>query len=195
MKLTNNQSIPLPIDIVWQGLNDPQVLQQCIPGCDEVVQVDNAHYTLKMVATVGPVRVRFVGALETRDVLPPHSYSLLFDGKGGAAGFASGKANVKLIRRAPALTDLHYEVEAQIGGKLAQIGARLVDSVAAKTAEAFFATFTTTMSSRLESPSEHAVTVESPAKPPGAPPNKRRGWSLLAAGLVVALAALYLFLR
>ena len=126
---------------VWSLLNDPEVLRQCIPGCESLVATGEHSYDVAMTAAVGPVRARFKGKLSLADIEPQAGYRLLFEGQSGQAGFARGEARVELQELAPAQTRLTYRATSQIGGKLAQVGARLIDGVVKKMAEQFFASF------------------------------------------------------
>lgn len=144
MEMTGSQSIALPQQRVWEALNDPEVLKACIPGCDSVEKLSDTEYKLAMTAAVGPVKARFNGKLLLSDVNPPHSYTLAFEGSGGAAGFGKGSSQVKLSPEG-AGTRLDYTAKATVGGKLAQVGSRLIDGVARKMAEDFFARFNETV--------------------------------------------------
>lgn len=127
-------------DTVWRALNDPQVLQRCLAGCD-AFEADGEHrYRVAMAASVGPVRARFTGRLDLRDVSPPNSYALSFEGSGGVAGFGKGSATVTLSD-VPNGTRLNYTAQAQVGGRLAQVGARLIDGVTRRMADDFFSRF------------------------------------------------------
>lgn len=142
MDMTGEHTIPAPRETVWDALNDPEVLKQSIPGCEEIVPTSDHGFTATVAAKVGPVKARFNGAVELKDLNPPESYTISGEGKGGAAGFAKGGAKVRLAEvDGGAATVLTYEVNASVGGKLAQIGARLIDSTAKKYANDFFATF------------------------------------------------------
>lgn len=141
MEITGEQVIPLPQQQVWDALNDPLVLRQCIPGCERVDSDAEGRFTIAMVAAVGPVKARFSGRLAIRDADPPRSYALSFEGSGGVAGFGKGTAQVHLTADADAVTVLTYRAEATVGGKIAQVGARLVDGVARKLADGFFERF------------------------------------------------------
>jgi carbon monoxide dehydrogenase subunit G len=125
---------------VWRALNDPQVLQRCLAGCDTFEADGENRYRVAMAATVGPVRARFAGKLELRDVQPPTSYALSFEGSGGVAGFGKGTAAVTLDDVAEG-TRLRYTAQAQVGGRLAQVGARLIDGVTRRMADDFFSRF------------------------------------------------------
>jgi carbon monoxide dehydrogenase subunit G len=140
MEMSSSQLVPAPQDKVWEALNDPELLKTCITGCESIETIGENVYKIVMVAKVGPVRARFSGKMQLADLNPPDSYSLLFEGEGGMAGFAKGKADVKLTSEGTG-TLLTYAAKAQIGGKLAQIGSRLVDGAAKKTADDFFAAF------------------------------------------------------
>jgi carbon monoxide dehydrogenase subunit G len=126
----------------WEALNDPEVLKACIPGCDRVEATGDNQYAIGMAVKIGPVSARFAGKILLADVLPPTSYTLNFEGQGGAAGFGKGNAKVNL---SPAVEgsgcELSYTAQAQVGGKIAQVGQRLVDGVAKSMAEDFFRRF------------------------------------------------------
>jgi len=140
MEMKGEQLIPVPQAEVWRGLNDPEILKACIPGCESIERVTDTEYKVALTIAVGPVKAKFAGKLMLSDLNPPTSYSLAFEGSGGAAGFAKGNANVSLSTEGSA-TKLAYTTKANVGGKLAQIGSRLIDGVAMKTADQFFAKF------------------------------------------------------
>jgi carbon monoxide dehydrogenase subunit G len=119
---------------VWAALNNPEILKQCIPGCQSLDMTSPTEMTATVVFRVGPVKATFGGKVTLSDLDPPNSYRISGEGSGGVAGFAKGGALVRLESESPELTVLHYEVDAQIGGKLAQLGARLIDSTARKLA-------------------------------------------------------------
>jgi carbon monoxide dehydrogenase subunit G len=145
MEMTGEQLIPLPQETTWNALNDTAVLKDCIPGCDSIEQVSPTEYQLTMTVKVGPVSAKFKGRMTLSEVAPPHGYTLTFEGQGGVAGFAKGEARVELTPVTGG-TRLGYSAKAMIGGKLAQVGARLVDGVAKKMAEQFFTAFNTRVS-------------------------------------------------
>ena len=158
MELTGQQKLALPRDHIWAALNDPGILQRCVPGCDVFLSDGPDRYKVGMTAAVGPVKARFQGKLTLSDIVPPASYALGFEGSGGAAGFGKGHARVTLTEEEGGATKLAYVVTAQVGGKLAQVGERLIDGVARKMADEFFARFAA------------AVTAGEPATaPPGEP--------------------------
>jgi carbon monoxide dehydrogenase subunit G len=141
MQMNDSQRIPAPKEKVWAALNDPQVLKQCIPGCQNLEMSSPTEMTATVVFRVGPVKATFGGNVMLSDLDPPNSYRISGAGSGGVAGFAKGGATVRLESESPEVTILHYDVEAQIGGKLAQLGQRLIDSTAKKLAGEFFAAF------------------------------------------------------
>jgi carbon monoxide dehydrogenase subunit G len=140
MEMTGEQLIPVPQSEVWRGLNDPEVLKACIAGCETIEKVSDNEYRVALVAAVGPVKAKFNGKLVLSDLNPPNSYSLSFEGSGGAAGFGKGGAQVSL-KPEGAGTRLTYTAKASVGGKLAQVGSRLIDGVARKMADDFFTAF------------------------------------------------------
>ena len=131
MEMTSTRTVPAPVDKVWAALNDPGMLKECIPGC-EVIEPDGENaYRIALAAKVGPVAAKFAGRMQLADIDPPRGYTLSFDGQGGAAGFARGEAKVTLApAENGAATALSYTVKAQVGGKIAQLGSRLVDGAA-----------------------------------------------------------------
>ena len=141
MEMTGEQLIAAPQKVVWDALNDPEMLKTCVPGCESIDRTGENEFQVLMVARVGPVSAKFKGKLTLSDIQPPNSYSLAFEGQGGPAGFAKGGANVRLESVTGDKTRLAYDVKASVGGKLAQIGSRLVDAAAKKVADDFFRTF------------------------------------------------------
>lgn len=142
MDLTGEYRIPAPRDLVWAALNDPEVLKTCIPGCQELSKTSDTELVAKVVAKIGPVKATFGGKVTLSDLDPPNGYTITGEGQGGAAGFAKGGAKVRLEPAdGGAATVLHYSADAQIGGKLAQIGSRLVEGTAKKLADEFFSAF------------------------------------------------------
>jgi carbon monoxide dehydrogenase subunit G len=141
MQMNDSQRIPAAKEKVWAALNDPQVLKQCIPGCQSLEMSSPTDMTATVVFRVGPVKATFGGKVTLSDLDPPNSYRISGEGSGGIAGFAKGGASVRLEAESAEVTILHYEVDAQIGGKLAQLGGRLIDSTSKKLAGEFFAAF------------------------------------------------------
>lgn len=144
MEMTGEYRIPASREEVWRALNDPEVLRECIPGCEELEKVSDTEFTAKVKMKVGPVSARFTGAVTLEDLNPPQSYSIVGEGKGGAAGFAKGGAKVELEEDGDD-TILRYEADAKVGGKLAQIGSRLIAGTARKLADKFFSAFAETV--------------------------------------------------
>ena len=164
MEMTGAQIIPALQAEVWRGLNDPEILKACISGCESIEKLTGTEYAIVTTAAIGPVKAKFRGKLLLADLDPPNSYSLSFDGQGGAAGFAKGSAKVSLTTEA-AGTRLSYTVKAQVGGKLAQIGSRLIDGVAKKLADDFFAAF----NQKMAGPAPVAAEPSAEAAPGAAP--------------------------
>lgn len=140
MEMTGEQIIPLPQAATWQALNDPEVLKACIPGCESITSLAENEYEVVLTAKVGPVSAKFKGKMTVADSDPPRSYRLAFEGQGGVAGFAKGESTVTLTPEG-ANTRLAYSAKATVGGKLAQVGARLIDGVAKQLAGKFFEAF------------------------------------------------------
>ncbi len=137
MELTGEQIIRAPRQTVWDALNDPAILARCVPGCEEIQKISDTEMHTRVTLKIGPVRARFAGKILMSDVNMPSSCTLTFEGSGGAAGFAKGRSGVRLTEEGQG-TRLSYSVEASVGGKLGQIGGRLIDSSAKKMADEFF---------------------------------------------------------
>jgi uncharacterized protein len=140
--MSGSYRITAPREKVWAALNDPEILKQCIPGCEEIEKHSDTELTAKVVAKVGPVKAKFAGKVTLSDIDPPNGYTITGEGSGCAAGFGKGGAAVKLGPDGEDATLLDYTAHAQVGGKLAQIGSRLIDGTARKMADDFFAKFT-----------------------------------------------------
>jgi uncharacterized protein len=140
MEMTGEYRIPAPREKVWAALNDPDVLRATIPGCQELTKVSDTEMAAKVQAKVGPVKATFAGNVNFSNIDPPKGYTIAGEGKGGIAGFAKGSADVALAE-AGADTVLTYKATAQVGGKLAQIGGRLIDAAAKQMADEFFGAF------------------------------------------------------
>ena len=207
MDMTGEFLIPAPRRTVWDALNDPEILKQSIPGCEEIEKLSDTELAAKVTAKVGPVKARFGGKVTLSDLDPPNGYKITGEGSGGAAGFAKGGATVRLADDGDG-TKLSYVVEAHVGGKLAQIGSRLIDATARKMAEEFFSRFSgivggaqapSPSAAAAEAQKREAVTVDTaaakpaPAGMPAAPAASTRlppvAW---VAGLAL-LAALLLY--
>ena len=140
MEMSGEQLIPATQAQTWDALNDPEILKACVPGCESIEKSGENQYVVLMTARIGPVSAKFKGKLALSDLNPPNSYSIAFEGQGGVAGFGKGGAQVQLTP-AEGGTKLIYQVKANVGGKLAQIGSRLVDAAAKKLSEEFFNAF------------------------------------------------------
>ena len=196
MEMTGEERIPASQADTWAALNDPAILKACVPGCESIERLAENEYQVLMVARIGPVSAKFKGKLALSDLKPPHSYAIAFEGQGGAAGFGKGAAQVQLAPDGGG-TKLSYQVKANVGGKLAQIGSRLVDGAAKKIAQEFFAAFNEKVGAMHapagEAPEEHhpAPVARDPALPTGTDATL----VFLAAGaLVVFVVALFALL-
>ncbi|HMJ43969.1 MAG TPA: carbon monoxide dehydrogenase subunit G [Pseudolabrys sp.] len=149
MKMTGEVALPADRKTVWDKLNDPAVLKACIPGCQSLEVTPEGGFAAVAKIKVGPVSATFKGAVTLSDLDPPNGYKISGSGEGGVAGFAKGGAVVKLTDISGGGTLLSYDVEANIGGKLAQLGGRLIDGVSKKMADQFFATFAKAVSGEL----------------------------------------------
>ena len=141
MKMSGSETIAASQDAVWAGLNDPAILKQCIPGCDSITKDSPTSMTAKASIKLGPLKVAFKGSVTLSELKPPESYHISGQGQGGLAGFASGGAFVKLTAISAHQTQLDYDVDAQVGGKMAMLGSRLIDSTAQSLATQFFTKF------------------------------------------------------
>ena len=194
MELSNTRIVPLPRTVVWDALNDPAVLKDCLPGCESIEPDGENAWRVVMAARVGPVSARFNGRMSMTDVHAPETYTLNFDGQGGSAGFARGDARVTLKALAANETEMAYVAKAQIGGKLAQIGSRLVDGAAAKMADDFFARFASRAAPAASVADAAVGTVAEESGPTPIAPAGGTPWIRYAAivGIIVVLAILYL---
>lgn len=141
MKMAAERILEAPQAVVWQSLNDAEILKASIPGCTELTKISDTEFAAKVTVKVGPVKASFTGKVELTDIHAPAGYTLVGEGAGGVAGFAKGRAIVTLEALNAQQTKLIYDVHADIGGKLAQLGARLVDSTSKKLADEFFKRF------------------------------------------------------
>lgn len=168
MDMSGEYRLPAPRDAVWKALNDPEVLKASIPGCDELVMKSDTELSAKVTAKVGPVKAKFAGDVRLEDLNPPESYKLVGEGKGGAAGFAKGGANVTLEDVGGSETILRYTAHADIGGKLAQLGSRLINGTAKKLADEFFTNFANHVTAE-HAPAPAAAAANGAAAPAPAP--------------------------
>ena len=182
MEIKGEYKIAAPREKVFAALNDPTVLQACIPGCESLEKVSDTEMKAKVRLRIGPVSASFTGKVTLSDIDPPNGYKITGEGQGGAAGFGKGSADVSLSPEG-ADTRLRYSAKAQVGGKMAQIGSRLVDAAPAKITDDFFSAF----EQRLRPPGE-AAPAEA-AKPAGS----KAGWWLVVA--IIAAALVYYLLR
>lgn len=191
MQITGTQSIAAPRDQVWSALNDPAILKGCLPGCESVERVSPELFRVVVVSAIGPLRARFNGDLRLTQARPPQSCVMVFEGQGGAVGFGKGQASVEL-HEVGDKTELRYSAQAQVGGKLAQIGTRLIDSVARKMSDDFFEAFRNLV---VPTPNTSAgVAPDSAAARSG----RRYGvpvWAFYAAAAVTAMVLTAIFLR
>jgi carbon monoxide dehydrogenase subunit G len=148
MQLSNTQTLPVGQAQAWQALNDITLLQSAIPGCESITATGENQYEAVVTASVGPVKAKFKGKLRLEDLQAPTSYKLVFEGQGGAAGHGKGHAEIRLEAVTERETLLHYTAHASVGGKLAQIGSRLVDMAAQKMATEFFESFNARLQER-----------------------------------------------
>jgi len=192
MDMQGSRALAVTQQQAWDALNDPEALRACIPGCDKFESTAENQYAVGVAVKVGPLAARFGGKVSLSDVKPPDSYTISFEGQGGAAGFAKGNAKVTLVPQGTGC-ELAYTVHAQVGGKIAQLGQRLVDGAAKSMAEDFFKRFDAEMQRRY--PEAYAVAAAAAqagataaAKPGGA---KIPVWAWIA-GAVLLLAALWL---
>ncbi|MDB5822918.1 MAG: carbon monoxide dehydrogenase subunit [Herminiimonas sp.] len=160
MEIKGTQTIPAKRTVVWDALNDPEVLQKCLPGCESVERVSPEEFRVLIAAAIGPLRARFKGTLRLTEANPPASCVMVFEGQGGAIGFGKGTSTVNLVETAEG-TELSYTANAQVGGKLAQVGSRLIDNVARKMSDDFFAAFKKRFSPVEEAPAAEPAVAQS----------------------------------
>ena len=206
MDMNGEFRLAAPREAVWKALNDPEVLKQSIPGCEEIVKQSDTAMTAKVSAKVGPVSAKFTGKVTLSDLDPPNGYTISGEGQGGVAGFAKGGAKVALRDDAGG-TILSYTVQAQVGGKLAQIGSRLIDATARKMADEFFTRFQAAVAAASPAPAPAAAApgaeaaasqpVPAPTPPVLAPPpaaGKRVSpavWVTILTAVILLLLYLY----
>jgi hypothetical protein len=182
VELKEDLVIAAPRAQVYAALNDPEILKQAIPGCEELAAQSPTELTATVATKIGPLSARFKGGVTLADLNPPESYTLAGEGKGGPAGFVKVKAFVKLTEEGPGTTRLAYEVKAEIGGKLAQLGGPLVERTSKKLAGEFFERFQGLLGP--VAPVEEAAVPTAPVARPGVP----AVWWIFAAGIAIALA-------
>ena len=201
MDMKGEYRIPAPRQRVWEALNDTETLGRCIPGCESIQKTSDTSMSAVVQAKVGPVSARFTGDVTLEDIDPPNGYTIRGEGKGGVAGFAKGTAKVDLADDGDG-TLLTYAVDAQVGGKLAQVGARLVAGTVKKMADEFFGTFTEIVGgapqvqSQSQSQSQSAPAGEAApaAAPVGLPAAPKKSWgSPFTIGMLVIAAILVIY--
>jgi carbon monoxide dehydrogenase subunit G len=196
MELASTRIVPATPAAVWMALNDPDVLKACLPGCESLARTGENAYAVVLAARVGPVSARFNGTMTMSGIEAPNAYTLHFEGQGGAAGFARGEARVALAPEGEQYTAMSYVAKAQVGGKLAQVGSRLVDGAAAKMTDEFFARFAERMgtpvagSASLPAPPAEGEAPGMLLTPPGGSP-----WIRYAAILAIIVVVIVLYAR
>jgi uncharacterized protein len=188
MDMAGERLIPAPQNTVWSALNDPEILKACIPGCESLEATSENEMTAIAAIKLGPISAKFSGRVKLSDIDPPNGYTLSGEGKGGPAGFAKGAAKVRLSP-APEGTLLTYTVDAQVGGKIAQLGARLIDATAKAMADQFFTKFSDQVQALVPKSATVSVPREAPA--PLAKPNYMP-WVAVGAAVVVIAAIVFL---
>lgn len=147
VNMEGEERIEAPVQAVWEALNDPEILKECIPGCESLEIKSPTEMAATVLLKIGPIKAKFAGEVELKNLKPPHSYTIAGEGKGGVAGFAKGGADVKLKEDGPDATVLTYTAKADVGGKMAQLGSRLIQSTSKKLASKFFSDFNDKVSS------------------------------------------------
>jgi carbon monoxide dehydrogenase subunit G len=195
MEMQGSRTLAVTQEQAWSALNDAEVLKASIPGCDKVEPTGNNQYVVAVAVKIGPVAAKFAGKITLTDVKPPESYTLGFDGQGGAAGFGKGQAQVRLIPQGKGC-ELNYKVGAQVGGKIAQMGQRLIDGVARSMAEDFFRRFDEEMQRRHPEAYAAAAAVQPAAAE--TPPVAGKGiptWVWVAGAALLLAAAFVWWIR
>jgi carbon monoxide dehydrogenase subunit G len=177
MELKGERLLAADRATAWAALNDTEILKLCVPGCESITATGENRFEIAMTAAVGPVKAKFKGKLELADIDAPNAYTMKFDASGGPTGFARGEARVTLAEVDARQTKLAYVANAQVGGKLAQVGSRLIDAAAGATADKFFEAFGAQLAARAAPAGEAAAAAEPPQ------PAKIGFWSLLLAFL------------
>lgn len=194
MEMQASRQLAVTQQQAWEALNDPEVLKTCIPGCDKVEPTGENQYTVGMAVKIGPVSAKFSGKITLSDIEPPKSYTIQFEGQGGAAGHGKGSSKVSLTPN-DAGCELAYTVNAQVGGKIAQLGQRLIDGAAKSMAEDFFKRFDAEMQRRYPAaaaaeaaPGAVAPTAATPAEDAS---GKTPTWVWVAGAVVLAVLAVW----
>lgn len=191
MELKGERTIPADVDRTWAALNDPEVLKGCIAGCETLERTGPDSFQAVVAVKVGPVGARFKGNLQMTNVVAPNSYTINFDGQGGVAGFGKGSADVAL-EPVGGQTKLSYSARAQVGGKLAQVGSRLIDAAAGKITDDFFKAFEAQLQAEAPAAGDGGAPVAVPAPAPAAGGSSTMIWVI---GVLVVIALLYFLTR
>ncbi len=192
MQMSGEERIAAPRQLVWESLNDPEILRQCIPGCESVTKTSDTTFEAAVTAKIGPVKARFKGKVALSDLDPPNGYTISGEGQGGVAGFGKGSAKVTLTDEGKD-TLLKYSVDAQIGGKLAQIGSRLVDAAAGGMAAEFFAKFNAVVAGAPAGAGAAADITPSPSAGGNANRSGLPPWLWVGGLIVIVVGVLYYF--
>ena len=192
MELQGERLIPASVDTTWAALNDPDELKACIAGCESLERTGDDAFAAVVAVKVGPVSARFKGNLKMTSVQAPNSYTINFDGQGGIAGFGKGSADVALTPAGPQQTKLAYNARATVGGKMAQIGSRLIDATAGKITDDFFKAFEAQLQARAPAGVAGAAGAPTTTLAHEPEPAGTIGWVLVA---IVVLATLFLMFR
>ncbi len=190
MDMTGQYRIPAPREQVWAALNDPAMLKASLPGCESLEKVSDHQFAATVVAKVGPVKAKFNGNVTLSNLNPPESYTISGEGKGGAAGFAKGGADVRLTEDGD-ITVLTYTAKADVGGKLAQLGSRLIDGTAKKMADEFFDNFTQQVAGPVPAPVPEPAPEPLPAAPPESLLQNKFVWAAVAIVVLMILVLLF----
>ena len=191
MELQGERVIPASVDKTWAALNDPETLKACIAGCESLERTGDDSFSAVVAMKVGPVSARFKGNLQMTNIQPPNGYTINFDGQGGVAGFGKGSADVALTPDG-ANTLLKYNARATVGGKMAQVGARLIDAAAGKITDDFFKAFEAQLQPAAAPASADSAVVAATPEPARGSGIKTVWWLI---GAVVVLAAIYVLMR
>lgn len=198
MNLSGEYKLPLPRQAVWEGLNDPDVLKRCIPGCEELIKSSDTEMSAKVALKIGPMSAKFSGKVTLSEIDPPKGYKIAGEGQGGVAGFGKGSAVVSLEEDGSNATILRYTADSQVGGKIAQLGSRLIDATAKKLADEFFGKFAAAMAERAGPQGATAGSADAAVQPNAPAPVATAAASgsglspaIWIPALVVVLAAVY----
>jgi carbon monoxide dehydrogenase subunit G len=195
MELQGERLIPASVEATWAALNDPETLKACIAGCESLERTGDDAFAAVVALKIGPVSARFKGNLQMTNIQAPNGYTINFDGQGGVAGFGKGSADVALLPDG-ANTLLKYNARATVGGKMAQVGARLIDAAAGKITEDFFKAFEAQLQAAAApapAPADAGAAAPVPAEQPESGGGIKTVWWLIAA--VIVLAAIYVLTK